>query len=81
VSKAAVLALTRVLALENAERGVRFNCVVPAIIDTARNRAAMPRSDAASWTSPDAIAAVVLFLLSPESGAVTGAVVPVDRAG
>lgn len=81
VSKAAVLALTRVLALENAERGVRFNCVVPATIDTAKNRAAMPKSDATRWTSPDAIAAVVLFLLSPESGAVTGAVVPVDRAG
>lgn len=81
VSKAAVLALTRVLALENADRGVRFNCVVPATIDTAKNRDAMPQADTAKWTSPDAIAAVVLFLLSPESGAVTGAVVPVDRPG
>jgi NAD(P)-dependent dehydrogenase (short-subunit alcohol dehydrogenase family) len=81
VSKAAVLALTRVLALENAERGVRFNCVVPAVIDTAKNRAAMPKADATSWTSPDAIAAVVVFLLSGESSAVTGAVVPVDRRG
>lgn len=80
VSKAAVLALTRVLALENSERGVRFNCVVPSTIDTPKNRAAMPKADPASWTSPDAIARVVLFLLSPESGAVTGAVVPVDRS-
>jgi NAD(P)-dependent dehydrogenase (short-subunit alcohol dehydrogenase family) len=78
VSKAAVMALTRVLALENRDRGVRFNCVMPGIIDTAANRAAMPGADASSWTPPQAIARVVVFLLSPESAAVNGAVVPVD---
>ena len=77
VSKAAVVALTRVLALENRERGVRFNCVMPAIIDTAANRAAMPGADTSRWTPPADIARVVLFLLSPESAAITGAVVPV----
>jgi len=79
VSKAAVQALTRVLALENAERGVRFNCVVPGIIDTAANRASMPGADGTRWTSPEAIATVVLFLLSRDSAPITGAVVPVDR--
>jgi len=78
VSKAGVMALTRVLALENRDRGVRFNCVIPAIIDTAANRKAMPGADASSWTPPAAIARVVVFLLSAESAAVTGAVVPVD---
>jgi NAD(P)-dependent dehydrogenase (short-subunit alcohol dehydrogenase family) len=78
VSKAAVMALTRVLALENRDRGVRFNCVMPAIIDTAANRRAMPAADASSWTPAPAIARVVVFLLSPESAAVTGAFVPVD---
>ena len=73
-----MLALTRVLALENRARGVRFNCVVPDIIDTPANRAAMPRADTSSWTSPQAIARVIVFLLSPESAAVNGAVVPVD---
>jgi NAD(P)-dependent dehydrogenase (short-subunit alcohol dehydrogenase family) len=78
VSKAAVMALTRVLALENRERGVRFNCVIPGIIDTAANRRAMPAADASSWTPAPAIARVVVFLLTPESAAVTGAFVPVD---
>jgi NAD(P)-dependent dehydrogenase (short-subunit alcohol dehydrogenase family) len=78
VSKAAVMALTRVLALENRERGVRFNCVLPGIIDTAANRRAMPAADASSWTPAPAIARVVVFLLSSESAAVTGAFVPVD---
>jgi NAD(P)-dependent dehydrogenase (short-subunit alcohol dehydrogenase family) len=77
VSKAAVVALTRVLALENRARGVRFNCVMPAIIDTPANRAAMPDADVSSWTSPQAIARVIVFLLSSESAAVNGAVVPV----
>jgi NAD(P)-dependent dehydrogenase (short-subunit alcohol dehydrogenase family) len=78
VSKAGVQALTRVLALENRDRGVRFNCVAPGLIDTARNRRAMPDADATTWTSPAAIAEVIAFLLSSASAPVTGALVPVD---
>lgn len=72
VSKAAVLALTRVLALENGPRGVRFNCILPSIIDTEANRKAMPGADVAAWTAPEAIAAVVVYLLSAASAAVNG---------
>ena len=78
VSKAGVEALTRVLALENRDRGVRFNCVAPGTIDTPANRRAMPQADASRWTSPAAIARVILFLLSAESAPTTGAMVPVD---
>ena len=76
VSKAAVIALTRVLARENQARGVRFNCVVPGLIDTAANRAAMGHNP--HMVPPEAITRVVLFLLSPDSAPVTGAIVPVD---
>ena len=78
VSKVAVHALVRVLALENAGRGVRFNAVLPGTIDTPANRRAMPGADRSKWTSPDAIARVMVFLLSPESAPTTGALVPVD---
>lgn len=78
VSKLAVHALTRVLALENRDRGVRFNCVLPGTIDTPANRASMPRADVSRWTSPAAIARVILFLLSPQSAPTTGALIPVD---
>jgi len=78
VSKAAVSALTRVLSLENRDRGVRFNCVLPGTIDTPANRRAMPGADPSGWTSPLAIARVIAFLLSPDSAPVTGALVPVD---
>ena len=77
VSKAGVHALTRALAAENRDRGVRVNAVVPGVIDTAANRAAMPKADAARWAAPADIAQVVLFLLSESSAPVSGALVPV----
>jgi NAD(P)-dependent dehydrogenase (short-subunit alcohol dehydrogenase family) len=78
VSKVAVHALVRVLALENAGHAVRFNAVLPGTIDTPANRRAMPAADTSKWTSPDAIARVMVFLLSAESAPTTGALVPVD---
>ena len=77
VSKMGVVALTRALAAENRDRGVRFNAVSPGTIDTEANRAAMPNADRSRWTPPEAIARVVAWLLSPSSAPVSGAVVPV----
>jgi NAD(P)-dependent dehydrogenase (short-subunit alcohol dehydrogenase family) len=78
VSKAAVHALVRILALESSGHGVRFNAVLPGTIDTPDNRRAMPDADRSKWTSPEAIAGVMAFLLSTESAPTTGALVPVD---
>ena len=78
VSKEALHALVRVLAAENQDRGIRFNAVLPGTIDTGANRAAMPGADRQRWTSPEAIARTIAFLLSPRSAPVTGALVPVD---
>lgn len=77
VSKSALHTLVRVLALENRDRGVRFNAVLPGTIDTPANRAAMPAADRSAWTAPEDIARTIAFLLSPESRPVTGALVPV----
>jgi NAD(P)-dependent dehydrogenase (short-subunit alcohol dehydrogenase family) len=78
VSKSAVAALTRALALENGGRGVRFNLIQPGTIDTPANRRAMPKADTSAWTPPEQIAGVVAFLLSPESAPTNGAVIPID---
>lgn len=78
VAKAGVLALTRALAAENAGRGVRVNCVVPGVIDTPANRAAMPTADRARWAPPEAVARMVVFLLSPDSAPLTGGILPFD---
>lgn len=81
VSKLALHELVRVLAQENRELGVRVNAVLPGTIDTRANREAMKNATGAGWTSPDRIAQVVVFLLSSEAAATTGALVPVDAAG
>jgi NAD(P)-dependent dehydrogenase (short-subunit alcohol dehydrogenase family) len=81
VSKVALHALVRVLAQENRGQGVRVNAVLPGTIDTPANRNAMKSADTSAWTSTARIADVVLYLLSTESSATTGALVPVDAPG
>jgi NAD(P)-dependent dehydrogenase (short-subunit alcohol dehydrogenase family) len=81
VAKLGLHALVRILAQENRTLGVRVNAVLPGTIDTPANRAAMPGADTSAWTSPQRVAEVVCFLLSTESAATTGALVPVDAAG
>jgi NAD(P)-dependent dehydrogenase (short-subunit alcohol dehydrogenase family) len=75
-SKAGVHKLTESLAEELKGR-VTVNAVLPSIIDTPQNRADMPDADPTAWVSPPDLAAVMLFLASPGSSAVTGALVPV----
>jgi NAD(P)-dependent dehydrogenase (short-subunit alcohol dehydrogenase family) len=52
------------------------------VIDTPANRKAMPDAEHSTWVAPAEIARVIRFLLSSESGPVSGALVPVyGRAG
>jgi NAD(P)-dependent dehydrogenase (short-subunit alcohol dehydrogenase family) len=76
-SKAGVHSLTQALAEELKGDGVTVNAVLPSIIDTVANRADMPKADFASWVRPEELAAVMLFLASPEASGVTGALIPV----
>ena len=80
-SKSAVLRLTESLADELKAHGVRANCVLPSIIDTPQNRAAMPKADTSRWVTPGQIAEVIAFLLSDAGAGVNGAAVPVTGRG
>ncbi len=75
VAKAAVINFTRCLAEEGKKHGVRANCIVPGIIDTEANRAAMPQGRREDWVSPSRIAETILHLCSPASSGVNGSTV------
>ncbi len=76
-SKAGVHRLTESLAEELKASSVTVNAVLPSILDTPQNRADMPDADPAKWVQPADLARVMLFLASPESRAITGALIPV----
>ena len=76
-SKAAVAGLTQALAVELQADQILVNAVLPSIIDTPANRAAMPDSDHASWPKPAEIAETIAFLASPQNVLTSGALVPV----
>lgn len=77
VAKGAVMRLTESLAAELKGSGLRANCLLPDIIDTPANRAAMPDAPFDNWVKPAEIAAVMAFLASPAGVAIHGALVPV----
>ncbi len=76
-SKAGVHRLTESLAEELKATSVTVNAVLPSILDTEQNRRDMPDADPAKWVRPADLARVMLFLASPESRAITGALIPV----
>jgi NAD(P)-dependent dehydrogenase (short-subunit alcohol dehydrogenase family) len=76
-SKAGVAKLTEALAEELKDRGITVNAILPSTIDTAANRADMPKADFSRWVRPEQLASVILFLLSDEASAITGAQIPV----
>lgn len=76
-SKAAALAMMHSLAMDLKGTAVRVNSVLPSIIDTAANRRDMPRANFATWTKPEDIARVILFLCSEEARALNGVAIPV----
>ncbi|GMP01350.1 SDR family oxidoreductase [Bradyrhizobium sp. TM239] len=75
-SKAGVHRLTEALASEWKGK-VTVNAVLPSIIDTAANRADMPKADFSKWVTPQELAEVILFLASDAASGITGALIPV----
>jgi NAD(P)-dependent dehydrogenase (short-subunit alcohol dehydrogenase family) len=77
VSKAALVTLVKTVALEVKDSGITANVVLPSVIDTPANRAAMPSADASKWVTPESIAGLLVWLASDAARDVNGAVIPI----
>jgi NAD(P)-dependent dehydrogenase (short-subunit alcohol dehydrogenase family) len=86
-TKGGILALTKSLALDWAGYGIRVNCVIPGLSDTAQPRVEMGDNELYAAGAkiplgrigqPQDIAAVVAFLLSDDAGYMTGQSVAVN---
>lgn len=91
-SKAAVLGLTRSIALDYAAIGLRCNCVCPGITDTPMLREHLNKTDDPDWTlserlrrvptrkalTADEVARSILYLSCEDSAGVTGTSLVID---
>ena len=76
IAKAGVVALGKTIAQELEGTKATANVLLPSVIDTPAMRATAPYADYVNWPTPDEIASVAEFLISEESGVMTGAAVP-----
>lgn len=88
-AKGGIVALTRVMAKDNAQYGIRVNCTCPGGVDTPMIAPALDANPGLRehlsagiplkrLAKPEDIANVALFLASDDSAYMTGAILPVD---
>jgi NAD(P)-dependent dehydrogenase (short-subunit alcohol dehydrogenase family) len=89
IAKAGILQMTRMLAVEWAEHGIRVNAVAPGTIDTPSRagyfaahpeakKAMTDRVPSRRFGTTDEVAAAVCYLASPEAAYVTGQALVLD---
>ncbi len=77
-SKAALVSLIRTIALENTDRRISANTVLPGTMDTPGNRAGDPNADRSHWVQPSQVAALLVHLASDAAEQITGAAIPIS---
>jgi len=89
MSKSALVGMAKSLALEYANKGARFNCISPAVVETPLSQKSYYRQDENAMKeilnehplglgAPEDVAYAAVFLLSEQSKWITGINMPVD---
>jgi NAD(P)-dependent dehydrogenase (short-subunit alcohol dehydrogenase family) len=88
ISKAGLIQMTRMLAIEWAPHNIRVNAIAPTTVmtesrlqmlaDPDKRAAALARIPSGKFATPEEIAAAVVYLASDSAGSVTGVTLPVD---
>jgi NAD(P)-dependent dehydrogenase (short-subunit alcohol dehydrogenase family) len=88
ISKAGLIQMTRMLAIEWADKNIRVNAIAPTTVmtesrqqllrDPDKRAAALSRIPSGHFATPEEIAAAVVYLASPGAASVTGHTLPVD---
>jgi len=88
ISKAGLIQMTRMLAIEWAGKNIRVNAIAPTTVmtesrqqmlsDPDKRAAVLSRIPSGRFATPEEIAAAVVYLASPGAGSVTGHTLPVD---
>ena len=89
IAKAGIMQMTRMLAIEWAEHGIRVNAVAPGTIDTPSRaeyfsanpdakKAMIDRVPFRRFGTPDEVAAAVRYLASPQAAYITGQTLVLD---
>jgi NAD(P)-dependent dehydrogenase (short-subunit alcohol dehydrogenase family) len=74
-SKAALVSLIRTIALENKDRCISANTVLPGTMDTPGNR--VGGGDNSQWVQPSQVAAMLVHLAGDAGAQITGAAIPI----
>jgi len=86
-AKGAVVTLTKAMSNELACKGINVNAIAPGYMDTELNQVmrnekqaqpTLERIPKGRWGRPDDLKGIVVFLASPASDYVSGALIPVD---
>lgn len=77
-TKMALTALYRTIALENADKNITANVIMPGTMDTPANRSAMPDADPSKWVQPVDVAKIAVLLASDAGALINGATIPIS---
>jgi len=88
ISKAGIIHMTRMLAIEWAAHGIRVNAIAPTTVltpsrekllsDPALRQTMLARIPSGRFATEDEIAAAVVYLASPAAASITGHTLPID---